>query len=407
LAGEERVKTAIWLYLFLFVAFFDLHAQYPILSPFALSLGAAPSFIGLIMGVYSITHLPGNILAGYGVDRFGSRLFIAFSLAGAGILLLFQAQVTDPWQLLIIRSISGFVLAFLSPACSSLLAKLARDHVIQGKLMAGNGLVHTLASVVSPAAGAYLVSKFGFTQSFVVLGWILMATGVLALFGIKDRTAADIEAEERSHAASGEHIHTHGRDGQNAAMAQPSEQEHPPIPWLFFIVPLALSCSQGILFFELPLMKESLDSIVTSGILFSMVSIGALITLSMLFLAKISPFLRTAFGSLALALTFFGMAIRWPLPIEISLILIGLAKGVIYPAISTLLITITSSSRYGRVFSLLSIAFSIGAFFGPILAGQARDHISPYFIAFLVLMAALLFLAPTRSMTWRSANARS
>jgi MFS family permease len=403
-AGEERVKTAIWLYLFLFVAFFDLHAQYPILSPFALSLGAAPSFIGLIMGVYSITHLPGNLLAGYGVDRFGSRLFIAFSLIGAGLLLLFQAQVTDPWQLLVVRSISGFVLAFLSPACSSLLAKLAKDHVMQGKLMAGNGLVHTLASVVSPAAGAYLVSKFGFTQSFVVLGWVLMATGAFALFGIRDRNADELAIDESSKDSLDGHSHKRALEGHAGI---PHTLEHQPIPWLFFIVPLAISCSQGILFFELPLMKESLDSILTSGILFSMVSLGALITLSMLFLARLSPFLRTAFGSLALALTFFGMAIRWPIPIEISLILIGLAKGVIYPAISTLLITITSASRYGRVFSLLSIAFSIGAFFGPILAGQARDHISPYFIAFLVLMTALAFLAPTRSMTWRSANARS
>ncbi|MEI0738788.1 hypothetical protein VQ056_22725 [Paenibacillus sp. JTLBN-2024] len=36
------MKTAIWLYMFLFLAFFDLHAQYPILTPFAVSLGAAP-----------------------------------------------------------------------------------------------------------------------------------------------------------------------------------------------------------------------------------------------------------------------------------------------------------------------------------------------------------------------------
>ncbi len=61
----KPVKTAVWLYLFMFVAFFDLHAQYPILSPFALSLGAAPSFIGFILGMYSITHLPGNLIAGY------------------------------------------------------------------------------------------------------------------------------------------------------------------------------------------------------------------------------------------------------------------------------------------------------------------------------------------------------
>lgn len=146
------MKTAVWLYLFLFIAFFDLHAQYPILTPFAISLGAAPSFIGLMMGMYSITHLPGNLIAGFGVDRYGSRLFIVFSLMAAGIVLLFQSHVTNPWQLLALRSISGFVLAFLSPACLSLLARITSDRTEQGKLMAGNGLVHTLASVVSQAA---------------------------------------------------------------------------------------------------------------------------------------------------------------------------------------------------------------------------------------------------------------
>ena len=180
------MKTAIWLYLFLFIAFFDLHAQYPILTPFAISLGAAPSFIGLMMGLYSITHLPGNVIAGYGVDRFGSRLFIVFSLAAAGVILLLQSKVTDPWQLLTLRSISGFVLAFLSPACMSLLAKITTDRVQQGKLMAGNGLVHTIASVVSPAAGAYLVAQIGFTTAFYVLGWILIVTAVCALFFIRE-----------------------------------------------------------------------------------------------------------------------------------------------------------------------------------------------------------------------------
>ena len=125
----RHMRTAIWLYLFMFVAFFDLHAQYPILSPFALSLGAAPSFIGLIMGVYSITHLPGNLIAGYGVDKYGSKMFIVFSLIVAGIILLFQSNVKDPWHLLYIRSISGFVLAFLSPACLSLACShCARSH---------------------------------------------------------------------------------------------------------------------------------------------------------------------------------------------------------------------------------------------------------------------------------------
>jgi len=373
------LKTAIWLYLFLFVAFFDLHAQYPMLSPFALSLGATPSFIGLILGVYSITHLPGNLIAGYGVDRYGSKSFITVSLILAGIVLIFQSHVTDPWQLLAIRSISGFVLAFLSPACQSLLAKLARDRIHQGKLMSGNGLVHTLASVVSPAAGALLVAKVGFSVSFTILGWLLVLVGFLSVFGVKDvrqPQALDPDATK----TSGLPLPA-GTDSGNAA-----------IPWLFYAVPLALSCAQGILFFELPLIKESRHSILTSGVLFSLVSLGALVTLSMLFLNRISSFLRTVAGCLALALIFFGMAVRWPVPMYASLFLIGMAKGVIFPAIATLLASITSASRYGRVFSLLSISYSVGAFIGPVLAGHFRGHLSPYFIAFFSLMLSLALI---------------
>lgn len=381
------VKTAVWLYLFMFVAFFDLHAQYPILSPFAISLGAAPSFIGLILGVYSITHLPGNLIAGYGVDKYGSKAFIVFSLIVAGIVLLIQSRVTDPWDLLIIRSISGFVLAFLSPACLTLLAKIAKDHVQQGKLMAGNGMVHTIASVLSPAAGAFLVAEFGFAASFTFLGWVLIVTGILAWFGVN---------EQQYKQAAAEMFAPHGAAAAlppgNPALGDPSSR----IPWLFYAVPLGISCSQGILFFELPLMKETHGSIVTSGVFFSLISLGSLVTLSMLFLSRVSPVLRTSFGSLALALVFFGMSVHWPLPVSASLFLIGMAKGVIFPAIASFLASVTSSNKYGRVFSILSISYSIGAFIGPIVAGQVRTHTSPYFIAFLFLMLSLCLLPINR-----------
>ncbi|MCI3920014.1 MFS transporter [Paenibacillus sp. TRM 82003] len=376
------MRTVMWLYLFIFVAFFDLHAQYPMLTPFAISLGAAPSFIGFIMGIYSLTHLPGNLLAGYTVDRFGSKPFIVASLIIAGILLILQGYVSDPWQLLAVRSVSGFVLAFLSPACLALLAKMARDQIHQSKLMSGNGLVHTLASVVSPAIGALLVAKIGFTSSFVALGWGLIVTGVLAIFGVKEALPA--AAGDAASSAQPESPETESTPREKTS----------PLPWLFYGVPLALSCSQGILFFELPLMASSQSSVMQSGMLFSIVSFGALITLGMVFLNHVSPHLRTAIGSLALALIFFGMAMHWPIPFPAALLLIGMSKGVIFPAIAALLASVTDAGRYGRVFSVLSIAFSIGAFFGPILAGQVRDSISPYYVAFLILMAALALLPP-------------
>ncbi|SEG38533.1 MFS transporter [Paenibacillus sp. UNC499MF] len=419
------MKTAIWLYFFMFVAFFDLHAQYPILTPFALSLGAAPSFIGLIMGMYSLTHLPGNLLAGYGVDKYGSKLFIVFSLIVAGIVLIFQSQVKDPWQLLMIRSISGFVLAFLSPACLSMLAKIARDSVHQSKLMAGNGLIHTLASVVSPAAGAYLVAQFGFTASFTLLGWLLIVTGLLSIPWLKETRpegalpplhtgAGSASASARNGVSARTRNPENG--GTDTAAAPPGSQGagrkasqlHAPaadnsgvldgsgdadkIPWMFYFVPLAISCSQGILFFELPLMKTAQSSLLTSGLFFSVISLGALVTLSMLFLNRIPPAHRTVAGALSLAVLFFGLAVDWPLPLTVTLFMIGMAKGLIFPSLATLLAGITSSNRYGRVFSLLSIAYSIGAFIGPMVAGKLRDSISPYFLAFVILMAALTLL---------------
>ncbi|CAM3450706.1 MFS transporter [Paenibacillus lupini] len=370
------MKTAIWLYLFLFVAFFDLHAQYPILTPFAISLGAAPSFIGLMMGMYSITHLPGNIMAGYGVDRFGSRLFIVFSLMGAGIVLLFQSQVTDPWQLLVLRSISGFVLAFLSPACLALLARISNDRTQQGKFMAGNGLVHTLATVVSPAAGAYMVAKIGFTTAFYLLGWVLVVTAVCALFFIRDIKAQPSNEEQE----------------QKSKGIKPALAEATPIPWLVYALPVGISCAQGILSFELPLMSTSAEGMMETGLLFSVVSIGALITLSMLFLNKLSSYYRTLWGALALALVYFVIAAHTPLPFALLLLFVGMGKGIILPAISTLLIELSGGARYGRTFSVLSIAYSIGAFLGPMLAGQLRDVLSPYYLAFLGLMIGVSIL---------------
>lgn len=393
---------AVWLYLFLFVAFFDLHAQYPMLTPFAVSLGAAPSFIGLVMGMYSLTHLPGNLLAGYGVDRYGSRLFISASLIGAGVLLLLQSRVTDPWHLLYVRSVSGFVLAFLSPACLSLLAKLARDHIHRGKLMAGNGLVHTIASVVSPAAGAYLAAKVGFAQSFAYLGWGLLATGLLSLWFIREpRMAAD---GDTTPAAAAGHGHGHGLAAHAEEPPRPSAGEGAVapaaaarrFPWAVFILPVAMAFAQGILSFELPLRAISAEDggVLTTGLLFSVVSLGALATLALLFLQRYLPYTRCVVGLLLLALAYYGLASNWPLPIMALLFVLGMAKGVIFPAMTSFLLQLSGPTRYGRTFSLMAIASSIGAFLGPVAAGALRGHLSPFFLSFAILMLALIVLAP-------------
>lgn len=386
------MKTAIWLYMFLFLAFFDLHAQYPILTPFAVSLGAAPVFIGWMMGIYALTHLPGNLIAGTVIDKHGSRRYIIFSLVSAGIVLLLQSFVHYPWQLLALRSISGFVLAFLSPACLALLASLSSDKVTQGKFMSGHGVVHTLASVVSPATGAFIVAKAGYSATFQSLGWLLIATGIMAVFSLP-RTL---------------------QKAARPAGAPPGKEEDSPspvpkfqVPWRIYILPFVISCSQGILFFELPLRDTGKDGIMSTGILFSVMSIGALVTLSMLFVNRYSPFKRVLGGIFLLAVCFYGLAAFQSIPLTMMLFILGTAKGIIFPAMASLFIQLSGGSKLGRVFSLQSIAMSIGSFIGPIAAGQLRDFVSPYFIAFSLLMIGLMMIPISRkpgSLLYPNAN---
>ena len=78
-----------------------------------------------------------------------------------------------------------------------------------------------------------------------------------------------------------------------------------------------------------------------TGLLFSVVSFGALITLSMLFLNRMSPYLRSLWGAFMLALTYFAIATGAPVPFFIMLLLLGMAKGVIFPALSSLLIELS------------------------------------------------------------------
>lgn len=376
------MKTALWLYLFLFLAFFDLHAQYPILTPFAMSLGAGPAFIGWMMGMYSLTHLPGNLLAGVLVDRNGSRRYIVFALTAAGLILLLQAHAQLPWHLLLLRAASGFALAFLSPACMTLLASLSSDPATQGKYMSGHGIIHTLASVVSPAAGAFIVAKAGYSGTFSTLGWLLIVTGVMAFFSVpKHSPALAVYAPA---------LPLHHEKAMNPVSAEA------PVSKRYYLLPFFVSCSQGVLFFELPLSQGS-EGMISTGILLSLLSLGALLTLSLFFLNRLAPGIRIAAALLGMAICFFSLAAFRSIPAGIVLFMLGAAKGVLFPAMASLFISLGGAGRMGRTFSLQSIAMSLGAFAGPVAAGQLRDYVSPYFIAFVLLMIAILLLPPGRS----------
>src|SRR5690625_985987 len=75
------------IYLFILVSFIDTFSQLPIVSPYALSLGAIPLVIGLIIGAYSFTNIIGNIISGYYIDNKGVKGVASIGLLATAFIL--------------------------------------------------------------------------------------------------------------------------------------------------------------------------------------------------------------------------------------------------------------------------------------------------------------------------------
>jgi MFS family permease len=349
------------LYAMLFVAVFDLHAQYPMLTPFALSLGATPQLLGWMMGLYALTHIPGNAIAGTLIDRFGSKRFIVISVLGTGVLMMTQSVVTTAEHLVVLRALSGFVIAFLGPACMSMIARYAHTPAHHNTLMSTHGIVQTIATVASPAVGAALVHALGFRLSF---GWL---GGALVLIGL---VSAVVLRQQKPTA----HVRT-------------------PMRWSYAstIVPFACAIAQSIVYFEIPLLAQG-TSLWSQGMLYASLSVGALCALIVGWaLYRIAPETRIMWGALALAMCVYALCIVQSASLWWILFLIGMAKGFVFPAIATRIAIRTAHASYGSAFAHLSIVYAIGSFVGPLIAGHTRTLVSPCVVAALVLLATLAY----------------
>lgn len=374
-------KRNHWLYAMLFLAFFDLHAQHPILPLYAYSLGASAALLGFILAGYSAANMTGNILAGPFIDRFGSKVFIVGSLILAGLFLLLQGWVETPVELLGLRVITGFAIAFLSPACFALLGKQGRGLEEQGRIMAKNGIMITLASIIGPVIGGLLADELGFGQTFVLFGILLMLGGVMGWIIIRETHASTVSIDR--------HQPTTGR----SVLSISTDTTLLPA----YLAAMTTSLGQGVLMYEVPyIMAQSGQSSTATGFLLTMMGLGSLITLSQGWLNRYSPYSRCFIALFTIALLFYVLALHWPLSLSMLLFIKGAAHGLMFPAKATILTGGASPGDYGKAFGIHSAVLSSGFVVGPMIAGTLRTFISPFFLAFVLTMTmVMIFIVMT------------
>lgn len=366
----------VLLFVVLFVVSFDMHAQTPLLAPYLNMLGVSAVLIGFVLGAYAISNLTGNLIAGPFLDRFPKKWFIAGGLILAGFMLIGQGVVKSTEGFFAFRLMLGFLMAFVSPACSAMLGETGKTAVEQGELMGKKGLVLTSAGIVSPAVGSFLAVQFGYAQSFVILGYLMIAVGVFAWLVLPKRVEAPASFQPT--------VELTGRRGVAAVLEN-------KLLYPAFLGGFAVLYAQGTIIYEIPLMvqKQGMSPAVT-GILFSLKGLGTLAVLSQFWLYRVSVEQRTFSALAVLSLLLYTLAIGVAVPIHVMMFLMGACLGVLFPALATILTLHAPRELYGSVFSVYSAVLSLGAVISPIIAGLVGNWNHSYFIAFFVTAGVCL-----------------
>src|SRR6185437_13782378 len=171
----------IFVYLIVFFSFFDLFSQLPIMSPFALSLGASPFVIGLAVGIYSFSNTIGNVLSGFMTDRRGPFLILLIGLFASAISLFLYSFALGPMTLLGVRFVHGFMEGLIVPAAFTFLANRAEESK-RGRSVAISGAFVGLAAIIGPAYGGIVSAKTSTPFIMAVNGGIMLIIAVLAFF---------------------------------------------------------------------------------------------------------------------------------------------------------------------------------------------------------------------------------
>ncbi|WP_297508022.1 MFS transporter [Thermococcus sp.] len=165
----KKTIRNIWLLNFsTFFFFLGISLTNPIVSPFAITLGANPFLVGLIAGVTSFLSLISKPIGGFIGDK-GYRLELM--MAGnvisliSGILYVVSAHISSISLFAFARALHGFSMGLFFPSSLSTAVDLAPVGRI-GETLGWRGTMFSLGNIIGPALGGYLSDYLGFAGAF-------------------------------------------------------------------------------------------------------------------------------------------------------------------------------------------------------------------------------------------------
>ncbi len=350
-ASSASLGFTLWV---VFAAFLDNNAQQPLVSPYAVSLGASAMGAALVVGSFSVANMAGNLLSAPALSRLGQRRVIALGLSGAGLVLVLYQLARAPLDLALLRLAHGLAGGLLVPAVFCHLADSAPG-VGRGRIMGRAGAVIGLTAIIGPPAAGLARHHWGPGTAFALLGLVMLTTGALV-----SRLLAIAPSEERSRSAPV--VPLLGKTLSDRRL-------HPA-----YISAFTLMFTMGMLGYRFPLQAGDLGYPGHAvGMFFSVFAIPAVLVMAL------SPSqLSDRHGRrlvlmmgllLVIAATSRLDGAVYPIHLGLLMLLYGTGFGLVFPAMNALVVDVTKGENRRAAFAIFHTFFSMGVIVGPVVGG--------------------------------------
>ncbi len=370
-----------------FMVNFDSNAAIPIIATYAGKLGASLLFTGFIVGIYSMVHIPSNIIFGRLVDKFGRKGLISFGVFLDGLSMLLYTIAQNPLFLLFGRIIHGIGGGFGGPATMAYISD-ATTQRRSGRGMALYGISIGFSNLVGFLLGGVVAQIIGESNFFFIIAIVLFVMSFTSLL------LPSIYQPSKEKFNLREEIKQFRKTIFRKSMISP-----------YFSI-LAMMFNMGIVTAAYTVMLESATYTVgqTGMILSIMVIFSILIHYPAGILSdKIGYIKVILIGLFLIALSFgvFIISLEAPLPM-IGMAILGIGHGLIFPSSAGMIKEKTEDSESGvatgTFYALIVAGVAIGApvsgFVYEIYNAQftlALGIIVPLFIAILLVVLLKYF----------------
>ena len=341
---------------------------------------------GMVLAMFSIFGIIGNMVGGALTDRFGRRKLILFGLVFSALSTLTLGMVNSLAVLFPLAAFIGLLSDVSGPAHQAMMA----DILTEKQRQEGFGLmrvVRNLAWIIGPSIGGFLANR-SFMLLFIIDAIVSCIVAVIFYTSMPETKPEHHEAEHKEHESILKTIAGYGIVFKDFAFIA------------FVVAAILMGAVYQQMYNSLSVFLRDNHGITPQGYGFLMTTSAITVILFQFWVSRNiknkPPFVIMAVGTLFYMLGFsmFGfVSVYWLFMSAIVVITIG--EMLIMPTSQTLAANFAPIEMRGRYMAIFGLTWLLPSTFAPMLAGLILDNLDPnllwYIGGILCAVAATAF----------------